>query len=289
VGSTTSSAAELRLGESADGQLVNLSSRSFSGAGLEQLVPSFVANGPMKLLVRAVGPTLSDFGVTGVLADPRFTLTADGVVVTQNDNWEEASVSAVAEVRSVSGMVGAFPLREGGADAALVYSYDGGPRTAPVVDATGAEGTTLVEVYAVPDATRSGRLANLATRGLVRGGESLVAGFVLGGERARTLLIRGVGPELANFGVPGALVDPVISIAQNSVEFVSNDDWSDDSEVGDAIAIIGTTAGAFSLPRGSADAALLITLSPGLYTVQVTGKGGASGIVLAEIYDVTDL
>ena len=290
LGSITSEVATLTLSSQADGRLINLSSRSFSGAGLDQLVPSFVANGPMTLLVRAVGPTLEDFGVTGVLADPQFTLTGDGgAVVAMNDNWGDGATADVTEIREVAGTVGGFALREGGADAALLYRYDGGPRTAPVTGADGATGGTLVEVYAVPDETRSGRLANLAARGLVRSGESLVAGFVLGGDRARTLLIRGAGPALVEFIGSAALTDPQITIAQNGGEFVSNDDWSSDVAIGAQIATIATTAGAFAFGQGSADAALLITLSPGAYTVQVTGKAGASGIVLAEIYDVTGL
>lgn len=289
MGSVLSESVTVALDEVAEGSLVNLSSRAFSGTGLEQLVPSFVADGPMTLLVRAVGPTLQDFGVTGVLGDPQFDLTANQEVVAGNDNWSVGSSTTISALRDAASTVGAFSLREAGEDAALLYSYDGGPRTAPVSDVMGGAGSALVEVYAVPDSGRSGKLSNLAARGLVPSGEPLVAGFVLGGDRARTLLIRGVGPELANFGVPGALVDPVISIASGGVEFVSNDDWSADAAIGAQIASIGGTAGAFGLTSGSADAALLITLSPGAYTVQVTGKDGASGIVLAEIYDVTGL
>lgn len=288
-GMITSESAALALSSTGEGRLVNLSSRAFSGMGIEQLVPSFVANGPMKLLVRAVGPTLADFGVSGVLADPQFGLTSEQTVVAENNDWGAGSTSEVAAIRTAASTVGAFALGEGSQDAALVYIYDGGPRTAPVTDGAGGTGSTLVEVYAVPDATRTGRLANLAARGLVPSGAPLVAGFVLGGDRASTLLIRGVGPELANFGVGTALTDPQISIASGGVEFVSNDDWSNDAAIGAQIASVAATAGAFALSDNSADAALLITLSPGAYTVQVTGKNGAAGIVLAEIYDVTDL
>ncbi|MDB4385373.1 hypothetical protein N9Z12_04920 [Opitutaceae bacterium] len=288
-GMITSESALLALSVNGEGRLVNLSSRAFSGEGIQQLVPSFVANGPMKLLVRAVGPTLADFGVTGVLSDPQFGLTANGIVVAENDDWSAGSAADATEIRNSGATVGAFALGEGSKDAALVYTYDGGPRTAPVTDGAGGTGSTLAEVYAVPDATLNGQLANLAARGLVPSGEPLVAGFVLGGNRARTLLIRGVGPELANFGVTGALADSQISIASNGIEFVGNDDWSSDATVGAQIASIAATAGAFALTADSADAALLITLSPGAYTVQVTGKDGGSGIVLAEIYDVTDL
>ncbi len=239
--------------------------------------------------MRAVGPTLADFGVSGVLADPQFGLTSGQTVVAENNDWSAGSTIEVGHRRWAGSFVGAFALREGSKDAALLYTYDGGPRTAPVTDVNGSTGSTLVEVYEVPDETRTGRLANLAARGLVPSGQPLVAGFVLGGHSASTLLIRGVGPELGNFGVGTALADPQISIASGGIEFVSNDDWTSDAAVGAEIATVAATAGAFALTNGSADAALLITLSPGAYTVQVTGKAGAEGIVLAEIYDVTGL
>ncbi len=89
--------------------------------------------------------------------------------------------------------------------------------------------------------------------------------------------------------MPGALVDPVIAITSGGVEFVSNDDWTSDAAIGTEIVSAAATAGAFALTNSSSDAVLLITFSPGPYTVQVTGKDGASGIVLAEIYDVTGL
>ena len=296
MGSVTSESALLAMASGGDGRLVNLSSRAFSDEGLAQLVPSFVANGSMKLLIRAVDPTLADFGVPGVLADPQFGLTSGQTVVAENNDWGMGATADVSAIRSAASTVGAFALGGGSKDAALVYSYDGGPRTAPVTDGAGGTGSTLLEAYAVPDETRTGQLANLAARGLVTGGEPLVAGFVLGENRARTLLIRGVGPELVTYGIPlssgdniGSLSDPRKVIASGGIEFVNIDDWSSDATVGAQIAAIAASAGAFALTDDSADAALLITLSPGAYTVQVTGKSGGSGVVLAEIYDMTDL
>ena len=136
---------------------------------------------------------------------------------------------------------------------------------------------------------RTGRLVNLATRGVVQSGKSLVAGFVIGGTGARTVLIRGIGPALGGFGVPGVLVDPTLTLKAGSVSLVTNDDWGSDPFNQELVRSIGRTAGAFSLPEGSADAGIVITLSPGLYTVEIAGKDSASGVVLAEIYDVTDI
>ena len=146
-----------------------------------------------------------------------------------------------------------------------------------------------MEVYEVPTAGRTGRLVNLATRGVVQSGKSLVAGFVIGGSGARTVLIRGIGPALSGFGVPGVLVDPTLNLKAGSVSLVTNDDWGSDPFNQELVRSVGSRAGAFALPDGSADAGLVITLSPGLYTVELAGKGGATGVVLAEIYDVTDI
>ena len=286
LGSVTSAAVRLTLDPSADGRLVNLSSNAYSGVGADQLVPSFVAEGAMRLLVRAVGPTLQSFGVSGVLADPALEVRDGPSVLGSNGNWGDGSGQTVA---STAATVGAFPLGAGSRDAALIYDYAGGPRSAPVTDVSGAGGTALVEVYEVPTAGREGRLVNLATRGVVQSGKSLVAGFVIGGSGARTVLIRGIGPALGGFGVPKVLVDPTLNLKAGSVSLVTNDDWGSDPFNQELVRSIGSKAGAFSLPDGSADAAVVITLSPGLYTVEIAGKDNAFGVVLAEIYDVTDI
>jgi hypothetical protein len=253
------------------------------------LVPSFVSEGSMRLLVRAVGPSLESFGVTSFLADPSLEIrSADGsTVLGSNADWGDGG--AAAAIADTAATVGRFALTAGRRDSAFVYDYSGGTRSAPVSDVSGVGGTALVEVYEVPTAVRTGRLVNLATRGVVRSGETLVAGFVIGGTAARTVLIRGIGPALGGFGVPGVLADPQMTLSGGSIGLTTNDDWGSDPFNQALVSSIGGTAGAFALPAGSADAALVITLSPGPYTVEISGKDGASGVVLAEIYDVTDI
>jgi|GEM_PF-1478068 len=287
IGSVTSAGARLALDDTAAGRLVNLSANAFSGMDADQLVPSFVAVGSVRLLVRAVGPTLAGFGVSETLVDPEFEIRDGEAVLGANQNWSDRGASDT--ISATAAVVGGFPLLSGSGDAAAIYDYDGGPRSVPVTEANGGTGTALVEVYEVPTAGRDGRLVNLATRGVVQSGKTLVAGFVIGGTGARTVLIRGIGPALGAFGVPGVLADPQMSLASGGVVLTSNDDWAGDPFGEALVSAIGGTAGAFPLPSGSADAALVITLSPGPYTVQITGKGDAVGVVLTEIYDVTDI
>jgi hypothetical protein len=129
-----------------------------------------------------------------------------------------------------------------------------------------------------------GALRNLSTRGQVgTGGNVLITGFVVGGSTPKQVLIRAIGPALTPLGVSGAIADPQLQVfngAGAAIPGASNDNWN----AADAAAM--NAVGAFALPVGSKDAALIITLAPGLYTTQVSGVGGSTGIALIEFYDL---
>jgi hypothetical protein len=116
------------------------------------------------------------------------------------------------------------------------------------------------------------------------GADVLIAGFVIKGQGSLRLLVRGVGPTLAQFGVSGAVADPSFAVyrAGSSAPFASNDNWGGAADV--AAAALRT--GAFPLPAGSKDAALLLTLEPGAYTLHLAAADAAGGEALAEIYIV---
>jgi hypothetical protein len=133
------------------------------------------------------------------------------------------------------------------------------------------------------------RITNIAIRSSVdAGGPPLIVGFVVGGPGtigAKPLLMRAVGPALVAFGVPGALADPRLQLFSGTTPIMENDNWGGDAQVSDA----SVSAGAFALsPTTSRDAALYLpSLTPGAYTNQITGVGGSSGTLLAEVYDAT--
>ena len=129
-------------------------------------------------------------------------------------------------------------------------------------------------------------LANISTRGLVGSGNGvLIAGLVIGGTTPKPVLLRAVGPALAEFGVGGALLDPALRVVDGRGQTVAeNDDW----DAGGNVALLEATAarlGAFQFRRGSRDAAILTTLPPGNYTAVVNGVGDITGIALVEVYD----
>ncbi|MCX6953318.1 MAG: hypothetical protein NTV51_14285 [Verrucomicrobia bacterium] len=129
-----------------------------------------------------------------------------------------------------------------------------------------------------------GKLINISTRGVVSATEKLIAGFVVT-EQHRRVLVRAVGPTLAQFGVTGVLADPYVTILKGTMPLYFNDDWSKRPEAAETVSAARAT-GAFALPAGSKDAALVVELAPGAYTVLLQPEAGAGGVALVEVYSV---
>lgn len=139
---------------------------------------------------------------------------------------------------------------------------------------------------AVGQRTATDRLVNVSMRGLVGAGDQiLIASFVIDGSQPRTLLVRVAGPALAKAGLSGTLTDPMLRIVNSTGTTVAqNDNW----EANANLAMLNSTAqstGAFTFDAGSKDAAALVTLSPGRYSVLATGASGATGLALVEAYE----
>jgi hypothetical protein len=164
-------------------------------------------------------------------------------------------------------------------------TLDAGAYTAAVTAATGGPGIALLEVYAA-GADGTAALSSLSTRAQVGTGDAtLTAGFVITGPVSKTVLVRAVGPTLAAYGVAAPLADPKLDVFRGSTWIAGNDDWGKGSG---ATAATFVACSAFALPAGSKDAALLLTLPPGLYSAQCSGVGGTTGVALIEVYDMGD-
>lgn len=274
------------MAEAQESRLANLAIRADASAGEPLIVGFNVGTGAEKtVLIRAVGPTLGDFGVSRPLVDPRVQLFASGNArIGENDDYAAADAPVFAQV-------GAFGLPAGSKDAALVARLAPGGYTAHVTGAAGTSGTVLVEVYEV--GSTGTPLTNLSARARVGTGDAiLIPGLVLSpGATSRRVLVRAVGPGLVPFGVTGLLADPKLELFQGGARIAENDNWG--TPVGPYAAsaqALGTAfqrCGAFSLPAGSLDAALDVLLPPGGYTLQVSGIGGRTGEALVEVYDLT--
>jgi mRNA-degrading endonuclease toxin of MazEF toxin-antitoxin module len=266
-----------------DSRIVNLSVRANAASGDNTLNVGVVVGGEgtKPLLMRVVGPTLASFGLTGTAPDPALQILRSGTTIGTNDNWD-------ASLSTTFSTLGAFALTDGSADAAIAANLTSGTTHTALVNTQGQNGIVLVEAYDTEaPGTGTARLINVSARNQVgTGSDVLVAGFVIGGTGNKTLLIRGVGASLANFGLTGVLANPQLQIhrtpAGQSPEIVaSNDDWNNDA----SITAVSNTLGAFAL-SSTADAAVLVTLSPGSYTATVSGVNDTTGIAIVEVYEV---
>jgi hypothetical protein len=287
-GATESALAILTLRAGGTSRLVNVSTRGYVPPG-GALTPGFVLQGNARkpVLIRAIGPTLGFFGVGGTLADPVMEVIplGESAAVASNDNW-----GGTAALSTAFSKVGAFALAAASSgDASVEASLPVAGAKGYTVRITGkgadTSGIALAEVYDEDGVAGSVRLVNVSTSGFVgTGDQALVPGFFIGGDAPKLLLIRAVGPGLAQFGVPETLADPQLAVTPLGKDFAvaSNDNWGGTTELRDAFA----AAGAFALPAGSGDAAVLVRLPPGGYTVVVSGVASTTGTALVEVYDL---
>jgi mono/diheme cytochrome c family protein len=270
-------------------RIVNLAARAQVSPSSGALIAGFViAPGATKtVLLRGIGPGLAaaPFGVPGTLADPVLTVFGPDSttrVAASNDNWNAADGAAFAAA-------GAFSLPAGSRDAALVAQLAPGAYTAQLADSGGGSGIALVEIYDADDAgaaTRS-RLVNTAVRANVgTGANVLIPGLVVSAGAQKNVLIRAVGPGIAAapFSVSGALAEPVVSLYLGTQVLASNTAWNSAANAG-AIREAARAVGAFPLVEGSRDSAMLVTLPPGAFTIQVSGANNSTGVALVEVYE----
>lgn len=266
-------------------RFANLSVRAHVGTGEQAAVVGFVIpeGRPRSLLLRGIGPTLADFGVEEALSRATLELFAEG-------NQSLLRVSGVSG-QDLFARVGAFPLPQQRGDASFLASQLApGSYTVRLSGGDTGVGVGLIELYEADDSSE--RLLNVSSRVQVGAGAAVgIAGFSIAGSGPKRVLLRGSGPALTGFGVAGTLADPRIELRDSAGRLVaSNDDWSTQSGAGVSpaadISPLARSVGAFAFPAGSKDAALALTLSPGAYTLSLTGNEGGSGVGLLEVYEL---
>ncbi|HTZ19767.1 MAG TPA: NHL repeat-containing protein [Opitutaceae bacterium] len=252
-----------------------LSVRADIVAGQKLIVGFAMTGGAKQVLMRAIGPSLLPYMPAGsvVAGDPYLELyDVQSRLINSNDNWGGAPALATAAT-----MVSAFPLSSSSLDAVLMPTFDG---ICTAHFSTTATGTGLMEAYDVAGGL-SPRLTGVSARYRVSDG-ALIAGFAIGGTGIKTLLIRAVGPGLAQWQVANPLADPKLEVWNTTNQIIAaNDNWSD------SLASAFTAVQDFALDAGSKDAAVLITVAaPGVYSAVVKSANGGSGEALVEVYEV---
>lgn len=264
------------------GAALNISTRLPVGTGTNVLIGGFIIQGPTskRVIVRAIGPSLTASGVEGALQDPALDLyDSGGSIIASNDNWQNTQVGGAIVTHQATEIFGSTVPPSANAEAAIVVELNPGAYTAVVRGAGSSTGVALVEVYDLSSGAAS-KLANISTRGFVQTGTNvMIGGFIYGGGPAATnIVIRALGPSLAGAGVTNFLADPTLELFDgNGNSVAANDNWKDTQQA--AITATGLQ------PANDSEATLLMTsLTRGPYTAIVRGKDGGTGVGIVEAY-----
>jgi hypothetical protein len=226
-------------------------------------------------LVRAIGPSLTQFGVPNALPDPALELHGPGGFVTITDNnWRDDPVQEALILATGLAPSDNF-------ESAIDATLDPGAYTAVVRGNNNTTGVALIEVYDLSQAV-SAKLANISTRAFVSTGDGIVvAGFILGNHNGSDrVVVRGIGPSLIAFGVTDALANPTLELRDNNgALLIGNNDWQDDP------AQAAELTAASLAPTNVLESGIAATLPPGLYTALLAGVNNGTGIGVVEIYD----
>ena len=245
--------------------------------GNNVLIGGFIITGtaPKSVAVRGIGPSLGAFGVPDALADPTLELRgSNGALVLANDDWQSDPVAA--------GQLTALGLAlQNPKESGLVTTVQPGSYTAVLAGKNQTTGVGLVEIYDT-NAAAAAQLANISTRGFVLTGNNvMIGGFILGGNSSTHVVIRGIGPSLAQFGILDFLADPTLELHDgNGAVLVSNDNWQDDPVSAAQLTALGLA------PQNAAESGIYRSLPPGSFTAILAGKNGGTGIGLIEVYNV---
>ena len=260
-------------------KITNISTRASVQTGQGVAIAGFIVTGTdsKTVVIRGLGPTLTNYNVTGVLADPTLGLyDGSGTLISSNNDWKNTSDDngqfggGVPNFLQSIGLAPSFDV-----ESAIAINLQPGNYTAILSGNSGTTGVGLVEVYDIDSGT-SAELTNVSTRGFVGTNQNvLVAGFITNG--STQVVVRGLGPTLTQYGVSGALVDPMMTLVDSDGNVLqTNNNWKDSQQT--EIQNTGLQ------PPNDLEAAILATVPVGNYTVILSGNGAGTGIGLVEVY-----
>jgi hypothetical protein len=265
-----------RTGTPAPAEALNISTRLRVEIGDKVMIGGFIitGNAPKSLLLRGMGPSLINSGISDVLADPVLALRgANGALIFQNDNWRDTQETLIQ---------GTIYQPADDRESAMIETLQPGAYTAVLTGKNQTTGVGLVEVYDNNQAAAS-QLANISTRGFVQSGNNvMIGGFVLGGDTGTTrVAIRGIGPSLSQSGLSNVLADPTLELHNsNGTTLVSNDNWQDDPASASQLVVNGLAL------HSDLESGIFTTLPPGAFTAILAGKNGGTGLGLVEVYNI---
>jgi hypothetical protein len=259
--------------------------------GDKVMIGGFIIQGtePKRVIIRAIGPELTQYGVPNVLVNPTLELhDSTGALIASNDNWQHTIIGGIITADQVRDIMATRLAPRDPMESAIVADLPAGNYTAIVRGVNNTTGVALVEAYDLSPETES-FLGNTSTRSFVETGDNvMIGGFIVQGAQTKRVIVRAIGPELTGYGVRNALANPRLELYDaNGALIASNDNWRTTIIGGvitnDQVRDIQNSGYA---PGDGRESAIIAELAPGNYTAIVRGVNNTTGVALVEVYDL---
>jgi len=272
-------------------KLGNISTRAFVQTGDNVMIGGFIVQGtaPKRVIVRAIGPELTQYGVPNVLANPTLELhNSTGALIASNDDWQHTIIGGIITQDQVQDIQNSGYVPTEASESAIIANLPPGNYTAIVRGVNNTTGVALADVYDLSGDTSS-ILSNISTRAFVQTGDNvMIGGFIVQGTAPKRVIVRAIGPELTQYGVPDVLADPALDLHDVTGALIaSNDNWQT-TVIGGIITTnqVSAIQNSGHAPTQPSESAIIATLQPGNYTAIVRGVNNTTGNALVEVDDL---
>jgi hypothetical protein len=275
-------------------RLTNISTRAFVETEDKVVIGGFIVqgSGAKRVIIRALGPELTQYGVTQALRNPTLELhNGAGELIASNDNWVRTIIGGIITHGQVRDIMNSGYAPTNGLESAIIADLQPGNYTAIMRGVDQTIGVGLIEVYELntPGTVPSSFLRNISSRSIVQEGENvMIGGFIVQGSGPKRVIVRALGPELTQYGVQDVLPDPTLELHNGrGAVIASNDNWQT-TVIGGIITqdqVMDIQASGHA-PTDPSESAIIAELPPGRYTAIVRGKNIIIGVALVEVYDL---
>ena len=214
--------------------------------------------------------------------------TGTGALIASNDNWRTTIIGGIITTNQVREITASGLAPGDGRESAIIGELPAGNYTAVVRGVNDFTGVALVEAYDLSPETDS-TLHNISTRSFVQTGDNvMILGFIVQGTQPKMVIIRAIGPELTQFGVPNVLANPTLELHDaNGALIASNDNWLH-TIIGGIITTdqVRDIQASGHAPSDARESAIVAELPAGNYTAIVRGVNDTTGVALVELYDL---
>jgi hypothetical protein len=272
-------------------QLGNISTRAFVQTGDNALIGGFIVQGSetKRLIIRAIGPELTQYGVPNPLFNPTLELHGGtGALIASNDNWQHTIIGGIITRNQVDDIMNSGYAPGDPRESAIIADLPPGNYTAVVRGVNSMTGVALAEVSDLSLGNGS-ILRNISSRAFVQMDDNvMIGGFMVQGTEPKRVIIRAIGPELTKYGIPDALANPTLELHDSTGALIaSNNNWAS-TIIGGIITsnqVHEIQASGYA-PGDPFESAIIADLPAGNYTAVVRGVNNMTGVALVEVYDL---